>query len=488
MGRKTTTQWDFGELFPAEPARHVYTVGELTGTVKRLLERELGSVWVSGEVSNYRMQSSGHAYFTLKDAAAQLSCVLFRGIPTPCRELLEDGCHLVLQGELTVYERRGQYQLVVRQVEMQGVGALQVAFEKLKRRLEAEGLFAPDRKRPIPVIIERLGVVTSPTGAALRDVLHVISRRHPGLQVVLAPCRVQGDGAAAEVASAIEHLNRWAARGAKRPGLDAILATRGGGSLEDLWAFNEEAVARAIVASSVPVVSAVGHEIDFTISDFTADLRAATPSAAAELLTEGVHASRLWVREAPTRMARALRDHLSGERAALESLQTRILRAHPRRQIERLAQRLDDLQIALARSTRAGWRVRAAEWEAFRRRWQALLPSQRLQLELERGRSLRRRLRGVGTVGLERKRERLIRASTRLRLLSPQNVLDRGFSITWEVDTGAVVRDPAQLHAGQHLCTRVQHGDVYSRKVEPVVGLRTSLWRSAAHKLGEQKK
>jgi exodeoxyribonuclease VII large subunit len=462
MGRKTTTQWDFGELFPAEPARHVYTVGELTGAVKRLLERELGSVWVSGEMSNYRMQSSGHAYFTLKDAAAQLSCVLFRGTSTPYRELFKDGCHLVLQGELTVYGPRGQYQLVARQVEIQGVGALQVAFEKLKRKLDAEGLFAPDRKRPIPVIIERLGLVTSPTGAALRDVLHVASRRHPGLQVVLAPCRVQGEGAAAEIASAIEQLNRWAARRAQRPYLDAILVTRGGGSLEDLWAYNEEVMAKAIAASTVPVISAVGHEIDFTISDFTADLRAATPSAAAELLTEGVHASRLWVEEAPSRMSRVLWDRFASEREALEEIQTRIVRAHPRRQIESLAQRVDDLQTALVRSARAAWRIRAAEWEAFRRRWQSLSPVQRLQLEREQSRSLLRRLRGGGILGVERKQKALAQASTRLRLLSPQNVLDRGFSITWEAENGAVVRDPEHLQSGQRLRTRVQHGEVHS--------------------------
>ena len=296
MPPKIKSQWDFGgELFPTQEMRRVFSVTEVTATIRRLLEERVGTVWVTGEVSNLRAQSSGHLYFSLKDASAQIACVCFRDEARSTRNLLQDGRRVVLKGNVTVYDTRGQYQLIVSNVELEGVGALQIAFEKLKQKLAAEGLFAPERKRALPSLIHRLGIVTSPTGAAIRDVLHVIERRHPALEIVLVACRVQGQGAADEIACGIRWLNEWAACGRV---LDAILVTRGGGSLEDLWAFNEESVARAIFHSQIPIVSAVGHEIDFTISDFVSDLRAATPSAAAELLTEGMMRRREWIRAA----------------------------------------------------------------------------------------------------------------------------------------------------------------------------------------------
>jgi exodeoxyribonuclease VII large subunit len=281
MSKSSQSKWDFGELFAEEETRDVFTVSDLTTRVKRTLENQIGQVWVEGEISNLRAQASGHMYFSIKDARAQLTCVLFRGTRVGQRELMEDGQKVVLQGDLTVYEQRGQYQLIVRAVELQGVGALQVKFEKLKAKLQAEGLFDAETKQELPRFPQRIGIVTSLNAAALRDVLHVIHRRQPSLQIILAASRVQGQGAENEIATAVGQLNRWAS---SEP-LDLILVTRGGGSLEDLWSFNEEAVARAIHASSVPVVSAVGHEIDFTISDFVADARAATPSAAAEIIT-----------------------------------------------------------------------------------------------------------------------------------------------------------------------------------------------------------
>src|ERR1022692_354869 len=278
MAKPVKSQWDFGELFPPEQIRKVLSVTELTSQIRRLLEQSVGRIWVGGEVSNLRAQSSGHVYFTLKDAGAQLNCVCFRDAARESRALLADGQQVILQGEITVYEVRGQYQLVVRQIELRGVGTLQVAFEKLKLKLAAEGLFAPERKRPLPKYPQRIGLVTSPTGAAIRDVLHVVQRRNPSLEIILAPCRVQGQRAAAEIAAAIRLLNEFNVAQASRLPVtaqagrlcyfDLILITRGGGSLEDLWAFNEEVVARAIFESAIPVVSAVGHEIDFTISDF----------------------------------------------------------------------------------------------------------------------------------------------------------------------------------------------------------------------------
>src|SRR5271170_3209196 len=261
MSKQSKSQWDFGELFPTEQTRQVLSVSDLTSQIRRLLEQRVGAVWVGGEVSNLRAQSSGHIYFTLKDAGAQLSCVCFRDAARESRALLADGQQVILQGDVTVYEVRGQYQLVVRQIELRGVGALQVAFEKLKLKLAAEGLFAPERKRPLPKYPQRFGLVTSPTGAAIRDVLHVVQRRNPGLEIILAPCRVQGQGAAEEIAEAIRLLNEFnfsRSRGDEtqikkaeikdksqslltssptRLDLDLILVTRGGGSLEDLWAF-----------------------------------------------------------------------------------------------------------------------------------------------------------------------------------------------------------------------------------------------------------
>src|SRR5204862_4732042 len=300
-----------------------------------------------------------HLYFTVKDANSQLSCVLFRGETVAHRELLQDGQKVLLQGDVTVYEARGQYQLIVRAVELQGVGALQIAFEKLKQKLAAEGLFAPERKRPLPRYPHCIGLVTSPTGAAIRDVLHVVQRRNPGLEIVLAPCRVQGDGAAEEIAEAIKSLNRYSVASLHRlpiqrfndsTKLDLILLTRGGGSLEDLWAFNEEVVARAIFESAIPVVSAVGHEIDFTISDFVADVRAATPSAAAEIITEGVFASRQFVAEAPGWMTQRIHRRLEREAENFSRCLQRLTRLHPRRRLNEKLQLLDDLQTGLWRS------------------------------------------------------------------------------------------------------------------------------------------
>src|SRR5262245_27104304 len=376
MSRKAQSQWDFGELFPAEQTRRVLSVSELTSTVRRLLEKEVGEIWVTGEVTNLRVQSSGHVYFTLKDGSAQLGCVLFRSEAVSNREFLQDGQKLLVQGGLTVFEPRGQYQLIVRALEPQGIGALQLAFDKLKRKLQAEGLFAQERKRPLPRYPQRIGLVTSPTGAAIRDVLHVIERRHPSLEIILAPCRVQGDGAADEIAGAIRLLNAWSApserraparrdqnaspgRAGQEPGapddshrLDLILVTRGGGSLEDLWAFNEEIVARAIFESALPVVSAVGHEIDFTISDFVADLRAATPSAAAEILTEGLFASRQFVGEAGRRLRQWVRERLEWRREAVGDWSRRLTRLNPRRWVQDRLQYLDELLAALSRALR----------------------------------------------------------------------------------------------------------------------------------------
>lgn len=441
MAKTSKSQWDFGELFSPEQTRRVLSVSELTTQVKRLLEQQLGTIWVTGEITNFRAQASGHCYFTLKDANTQIACVLFRGTAASVRDMLQDGQMVILQGEVTVYEARGQYQLIVRKVEFQGVGALQAAFERLKQKLAAEGLFAQERKRSLPQYPQRIGLVTSPTGAAIRDVLHVIQRRNPGLEIIFVPCRVQGDGAAHEIAEAIASLNEFnSSLVTGHSSLDLILVTRGGGSLEDLWAFNEEIVGRAIAASQVPVVSAVGHEIDFTIADFVADLRAATPSAAAEIITDGVYSSRVFVTEAPLRMQQLMRRHMESRIEEADYLVKRLLRLHPRRRLDESLQRLDDLCISLGRAATHGLRDVRANWERLALRLNQVRPSLKLK-ELK---------------------SKLSEAEARLRLLGPEQVLSRGYSITMDAKTGNILRDARKLESGKRLKTRLKTGEVIS--------------------------
>ena len=461
MGKQSKSQWDFGELFPTEQTRRVLTVSELTVQIKRCLEKQVGTIWVSGEITNFRLQASGHIYFTLKDAGSQLNCVLFRGETLPHRELLQDGQKVLLQGDVTVYEARGQYQMLVRAVELQGVGALQLKFEQLKQKLAAEGLFATERKRPLPKYPHRIGLVTSATGAAIRDVLHVIERRHPGLEIVLAPCRVQGDGAAREIAEAIRRLNEFSLQPATC-NLQLILVTRGGGSLEDLWAFNEEVVARAIFDSVIPVVSAVGHEIDFTISDFVADLRAATPSAAAEIITEGFFACRQFVSEVASAMNFRVRQRLADHQEDFQSVAQRMSRAHPRRRLGEQTQRFDDLQSTLHRCAQRGVRQQQVAWYNLAARLMRVRPRQLLKQRQEVLRIAARQLREDSRHVLKNLRNRFSTLEARLRLLGAEQVLSRGYSITMDAESGEILRDARQVRAGQRFKTRVKSGEFRS--------------------------
>jgi exodeoxyribonuclease VII large subunit len=473
VSKPSKSQWDFGELFPTEATRKVLSVGELTLRVKGLLEKQVGQIWVTGEISNFRAQSSGHFYFTLKDADSQLNCVLFRTEARETRGLLQDGRKVILQGDLTVYEPRGQYQLRVSQVELVGVGALQAAFERLKQKLNADGWFASECKRPLPRFPRRIGIVTSPTGAAIRDVLHVVKRRNPALEIVIASCRVQGQGAAEEIATAIRLLNQFNAESQnppppiphsalRTPHLDLILVTRGGGSLEDLWAFNEEVVARAIFESALPVISAVGHEIDFTISDFVADLRAATPSAAAEILTEGVFASGRFLELVGERMRQLLGQRLLDKEEELARLGQRLARVHPRRRLEEWSQRLDDLRESISRRARQGMRERALTSRALTERLLRLRPKQILAQRRELTIAIAKRLHEQARWQIENKRARLATLESRLRLLGPEQVLARGYSITTLADTGKVIRAASEVQPGQKLRTRLKSGEIRS--------------------------
>ena len=475
MSRSARHQWDFGELFAPEQLRRVWTVSELTLQIRRLLEQQIGQVWVSGEISNLRIQSSGHMYFTLKDAAAQIACVLFRGENVTRRDLLADGQKVVVCGDLTVYEPRGQYQLVIRALEFQGLGALQLAFEQLKRKLAAEGLFARERKRPLPPYPRRIGLVTSPTGAAIRDVLHVAGRRNPMLEFVLVPCRVQGDGAAGEIAAAIRLLNEFAfapvpepppPEGLLRlppPRLDVILVTRGGGSLEDLWAFNEEVVARAIAASALPVVSAVGHEIDFTISDFVADVRAATPSAAAEILTENVHASRDFLAQVPGLLRERLLRHLDRCRETWTAWLTRLQRVHPRRRLEEAWQRWDELMARFQRAQRAAHTLRLQRWQHLVHRLHQARPLVRLQHQRRLLETTCTRLRQAIRHQLLHRNQRWSAARGCLALLGPEQVLARGYSLTFDAESGRLIRNAGEVQPGRPIRTRLHRGEILSR-------------------------
>lgn len=480
------SQWDFGDLFdqpakkemssepiPAKavepkpkatvlvaPPRQVLTVAELNGQVKRLLERQVGRVWVRGEITNFRAQSSGHFYFTLKDASSQISCVLFRGERVAHRDSLADGKSVLLEGDLTVYEPRGQYQLRVCGVELEGLGALQAAFERLKQQLLAEGLFAPERKRPIPPLPQRIGLVTSPTGAAIRDVFHVLGRRGAGFEIVLAPVRVQGAGAAEEIAEAVRDLNGLSATTTP---LDVILVTRGGGSLEDLWAFNEEVVARSIFESAVPVISAVGHEIDFTIADFVADLRAATPSAAAEILSEGWFGSRERLAGLVEALMAQTTRELERRLVAFEAVEARLSRVHPRRRVEERAQRVDDLAETLVRMARSRLRERVLGARSVVERMTRLKPVAIIQRRREVLVQLRRQIGDLAQSQLRQSRERLRAAEDRLRLLSPNEILKRGYSITFDAKSGKVLHSVNDAQTGTILRTKLADGEITSQ-------------------------
>ncbi|HEY5953511.1 MAG TPA: exodeoxyribonuclease VII large subunit, partial [Terrimicrobiaceae bacterium] len=338
-------------LYQAEPSPEpkVHSVTELTWRIRELVERGIGEVWVEGEISNYRRQSSGHQYFTLKDDHCQLQCVLFSGTAATLDGVkLADGQSVQVLGMVTVYAPRGQYQLIVRLLQRRGAGALQAKFQALKQKLAGEGLFEPSRKRPLPRFPKRIGLVTSPTGAAIRDFLKVLHRRQPGIEVLIHPVRVQGRGASFEIARAIRDFGEWS--GNKLPEVDVIVITRGGGSIEDLWEFNEEIVARAIAASPIPVLSAVGHEIDFTIADFVADFRAPTPSAAAEILAADRVEVLVRLRQDFARLLQACTARLDLLTARFNAVRRSALFREPARKALELAQTLDRWTDAMSRS------------------------------------------------------------------------------------------------------------------------------------------
>jgi exodeoxyribonuclease VII large subunit len=436
--------------------RRVWPVRELVGQVRSLIEQEYADIWVEGEISNYRPAPSGHVYFTLKDVDAQLPVVLFRRQAMLLRFRPEDGLHVLARGRVSVYEQRGQMQLVAETMEPVGAGSLQLAFEQLKERLKAEGLFDTARKRPLPAFPRCVGVVTSPTGAVIRDFLNVVNRRHSGLSVRLYPVSVQGDAAPAEIEAAIADLN--AAHGL----VDLIVLARGGGSLEDLAAFNSERVARAIASSRLAVVSAVGHETDFTIADFAADLRAPTPSAAAELVTEAQHKIAERVAELARRLDRAARFQLLQKRQQFSRVP--LSRTEGRMTVitHKLAQRLDELTFRAEAAMRALIRLRCDRANDLSAAVLRFDPRQRLAQSQAHLGELRARAERAFERLMDSSRSRLAASNARLRTLSPLAVLERGYALVID-EQGGVVRSVTQLTAGNRVMTRLAEGAFISR-------------------------
>jgi exodeoxyribonuclease VII large subunit len=396
------------------PVRSVYSVSRLNREVRALLESGLGTIWVQGEISNLSRPSSGHWYFTLKDRDAQLRCAMFRTRNTLARFVPKEGQSVLACGRVSVYEPRGDYQLLVELMEDAGVGALQRAFDELKARLAAEGLFAPERKRPLPSAPRRIGVITSPTGAAIRDIVQVLRRRCPAAEILIYPSPVQGAAAAAALIAAIELAGT-------RAEVDVLILARGGGSIEDLWAFNDERLARAILASPIPIVTGIGHEIDFTIADFVADLRAPTPSAAAQLVAPDAAVWRRRLEQLLARFAAAARRALRSEQSRLEAVTRRLNLSHPGARLQQHSQRLDELEARLRLSVRA--RIAAGS-------------------------------------------ARLESAARALQAVSPLATLERGFAVVTRASDGALITDAAQLAAGEAFDARLAHGSLRATVTE----------------------
>ena len=433
----------------------VYSVSELTRELKAILEGRFPSVLVKGEVSNLRSPSSGHLYFTLKDADACLDAVLFRTEARRLRFSVQNGLSLVARGRLAVYEPQGRYQLVCDIVEPLGAGALQIAFEQLKERLQKEGLFEAARKRQLPFLPRRIAVVTSPSGAAVHDFLRVLHRRHPNLGVLIVPARVQGEGAAQEIARGI-------VRAAKQPRVDVVVVARGGGSLEDLWAFNEEVVARALCACPVPTVSAVGHEIDVTIADYCADVRAPTPTAAAEIIARVKDELVADLAQRKARLGRAMRAQLERKQGHLDKLRARV--ADPRRLIGDRKLRLDRARQRLEDFLHDQLAARQQMLRALRERLQAQHPRERLhRLEREVAR-LEEKLKALARRALAARRHRYEGLTARLDALSPLKVLARGYAVAFD-ERGHALLQAAQVRAGERVRVRLHEGELSAQVI-----------------------
>ena len=449
----------FEEAKPAQ--RRIWKVSELAAEIRAEVERAFSDLWIEGEISDLRPAASGHVYFTIKDESAQLSAVLFRRQAALLRFRPENGLHILLRGRLSVFEQRGQMQVVAEHIEPMGAGSLQLAFEQVKRQLQREGLFDSERKRPLPEFPRCVGIVTSPAGAVIRDFVNIVTRRHSALRILVYPALVQGESAAAEVATGIAWFNRTGE-------VDVIVIARGGGSLEDLAPFNSESLARAIARSGIPVVSAIGHETDFTIADFVADLRAPTPSAAAELITAAQHKVEERLEQLGQRLDRATRYALMQARERFLRLSAPAAFARMRDNLNLRQQRVDELSFRME----TAWRIL---YQRAGQRLQHLASSvlrhdvaSRLMLVGQRLHTLSTRLFRAQAALLQHRRSRLDGLERQLQSLSPLGVLNRGYALVYD-ESGALVRDAALVQPKQKLIMRVAKGSIESSvmKVTP---------------------
>jgi exodeoxyribonuclease VII large subunit len=448
------------------PERRIYSVSELSAAIRALVETQFGEIWLEGEISNCKVWNSGHMYFTLKDDASQMKAVMFRTAVRYLRFKPEDGLRVVARGRVGVYEPKGEYQIVCEHMEPHGLGALQLAFDQLKKKLQAEGLFDAARKRPLPALPRRIGIVTSLDGAALRDILKVLRRRAPNASVLIRPARVQGEDAAADVATALRMIG-------KVPGVDVVIVGRGGGSIEDLWAFNEERVARAIAACPVPVISAVGHETDVTIADFVADLRAPTPSAAAEMVVAANDEFCHRIDRLTGRLRAAARASLQRRRNSVHVLTSRRGLAGFHARLAMRGRHAAELTHQLRSAVRQAIEGRARHYRALRQRLEQRDLARRLASMKGRLATAHGRLGGAAGRTRHRADARFRALAGRLENLSPLAVLGRGYAVCWNEDRTAIVRSAASVSQGDRVHVTLANGELDCRVNQAILEQET---------------
>ncbi|QYJ79840.1 exodeoxyribonuclease VII large subunit [Shewanella acanthi] len=437
---------------------NVYTVSRLNGEVRQILEGQLGRIWLNGEISNFSSPSSGHWYLTLKDHFSQIRCAMFKGKNQNVRFKPVNGQQVLVRGAISVYEPRGDYQLLIESMLPAGDGLLAQQYEALKLKLAAQGLFAADTKRELPKNIQRIGVITSPTGAAVRDVLHVLARRDPSIEVIIYPTQVQGENADLNICQAINIANQ-------RLEVDVLLLTRGGGSLEDLWCFNSEALAHTIYNSALPVVSAVGHEVDTTISDYVADVRAPTPSAGAELLSQDSENKSQRLATVLSRLKQSASHYQLKQERRLSLLEHRLQRLDPKRNLQQFEQRFDEMQLRLESALSQRLHLMARRHQLLASRLEQQSPKHKLDLETNRLSYLASRLQDAMQDKLHQSEQRIKYVAHQLATVSPLATLSRGYSITTD-SSNQVIEDTAKLNIGDSIYTRLLQGKVVSTVTE----------------------
>ncbi|WP_215395862.1 exodeoxyribonuclease VII large subunit [Rheinheimera oceanensis] len=430
----------------------IYSVSRLNSEVRLTLELQFQTLWLQGEVSNFVAAASGHWYFSLKDSAAQVKCAMFKMANRNSSFRPQNGQQVLIRARISVYEPRGEYQLLAEFIESAGAGLLKQQFEQLKAKLQAEGLFDPTRKKPLPAQVQRVGVITSPTGAAVRDIVTVLNRRAPGIEVVIYPSQVQGETAAAQLRNMLSSAIR-------RNEVDVLIIGRGGGSLEDLWCFNDEALCRAVAACPIPIVSAVGHEIDFALTDFVADVRAPTPSAAAELVSPDQSHLLDRILQLKNRLLQAQRSRLQHAAPKLLNLSQRLLALHPKRRLQQQQQRLDELQLRLAASAKRTLQGSQQQQLYLDKSLRQLSPAKALLAHTQHINQLERRLVNAQQLQLKQNKQQLAQLSSQLNTVSPLATLARGYSITFD-DKQQVLTSAAQLKAGDTITTRLAEGSI----------------------------